>query len=520
MSKDACTPDNAIGKLLGVADSGGIKANETGVEQLDKFGQQVYHDTRHQGASEVLASAKPELAGKVKAHVEETTGILDPRRLHSIQGGLTAGFRPNQLFPETITTPILDAIDQHSVTYGHGQNMSAYRQKIKEVIASVQSEVDNLSPAMKGEAEHWFKDLKQGYPFASHGSNPIKTGLRNIVANTIDMSGTILAGNIPELLIKLPTTHGFSGALKGLRRALELTDGNLWGRIPDLDARGLYGEARMNHDMDISDKGFDDMFAKFGNGYGRLMQGILDITDRPLRNISYAAGEVKGGVSAGLQSVEEIAFLNRLGNDSRLGRDPLGRNSLTFLNYTLSTYNMVGSHFVGLLGKNSTVATRVNSARALGTYTAMTTVIGGGTAAVLVPEPLSELLKHASPDYADWEAENITPLSKLVRMGGITSIGVSIQMANRTAKRFQSSMNKAAEAVGDGDIERATVEVGDAGLSLTSVIRNPFGNPRVQKALRKARDLNEGKIDQDEFSKEVFEGFFPFAKSDKKKPSY
>lgn len=511
MSKDACTPDNVIGALMGKGESLGWSSSEASLKELDKGGNQVYHEQVAKGQAEVLADANSGLAGKVIKHIEKETGDLNA--IQKVHAGIAQTQRPSEIFPERFTEPVFKAIDDFLVaTENPMQDVSGFKKAMKKVTKEVEPMIEQMPITVRGEAKLWLKDLQNGHPFGTWQKGNILTqGINNVVANAIDLSGTIIAGNPFELMVKLPTVYGLRGSTKGIAEALKLTKGNFWGRIPELEKRGFYGFANPHHIEAGIQKNSKSLIGKAGSFYNKLNDSILNVTDRPLKNIAFAAGyEKTGTVAGGMEAVEKIAFLNRIGNDPRIARNAASKNALTFLNYTLNTYGLLGSYMKGLTNPK----TAVDSARAIGTFAGMTMFLGGGAGA-LIPEPLAEVLTKYDPDFKEWQDENLSTIGKLVRPGGISSIGISSQMASRALKRFGTKMGDVAEALGEGELNTAALDMADAGLAFSSFWRSPFGNPRIQKVLRNARDLHEDEIDLEEFQQKTAEGFLPVLKEAK-----
>jgi len=486
---DACTPDNVIGKLAGMMDSGGVIATDGAVDKLDKSGKSLYHNTRSKGGSESLEDGNQHLSDTFDNFLDDHIVPITEHSPLNIRGVLTHGLKPTDYLPESVTTPILDYVD--SFAYANmsrlGSAKGEYRNGLRKVIKGI--DLESLPASLQGEAKHWFRDLEEGYPFYGKQGNILTWVISNVTANNVDFSGNILAGNPFELIVKLPTVYGVRGAGKAVVKALEETDGNLWAKIPELEAKGYYG---------FPDQPTNNPVIKASQAYNKLADSVMAITDRPLKNIAWAA--------KGTEGIEKIAFKNRLGNDSRITRNPLGRGILTFTNYTLGTYHLLGSMIVGLTNPQ----TASNAARGLATWAGLTMALGGQAA--VIPEPLAFILKKSDPGYSDWEEQNLTPIGKLVRPGGITALGISSQMVTRAFQRFGSSVGKAAEKFSYQDYAGMGMDLADAGLSLSTTIRNPLGNPRLQKVLRSTRELFEGEISEDEYYESLKTTAMPFLK--------
>jgi hypothetical protein len=495
-----CSPHTVMGALSGTADAAGVESPSGGVFSLNNNGQSVYHDFRNKGASEAL-KANSKLSGKVDTMIDDGMVAITESAPHSIRGGVTQGLKPSQFMPKEVTDPVLEYIDQFAVQH-HGD----FKGKQGEFIAGAKRvikglDIDSQPEWLQGEIKHWLRDIQEGYPFYGKSGTWLTSGVSNVVGNAVDFSGSIIAGNPFELIIKLPTLYGISGTARGLVEAAKAAPrGNLlWGKIPELEARGYYGYDKP--------KGRIPLLSSARAFYEKTADTVMAVTDRPLKNLMYGAGYAKGGVQGGLEAIERGAFVNRLGNDSRLTRNPAGRSLLTFSNYTLNTYNMLGSMVLSL-GKKETA---IDSARGLATYVGLTMALGGSAA--ILPEGLSWIWGKVDPSFKDWEAEHLTPVGKLVRPGSLTSLGISAQMTSRAAQKAFSHFGKAGEALQDGDVVDATIQLGQGGIYFGSFLpRSPIGNPRVQKTIDATTDLWRGEIDQDEYSEKLINGFAPFLK--------
>ena len=479
MANNDCTPHNAAAKLAGVMDAGGIELTEGALNVLDDNGKMLYHAIRNKGGSETLSyhtatqDVDDVVTGIIESHDELTT-------MQAIRSNVMHAMKPADFLPQDVTEPVFNFLNDFYAK-NHG-NMNAARGQyfgsIKQLIKEVQPAVDKLEPAAKGEAAHWMRDLREGYPFYGQGKTFIGGMVSNSVKNVLDFSGTVFLGNPIEFIVKAPSVYGIRPTFDGLIELTKTTKGNYWAKIPELEELGVYGY---------------EPPAKASNAikaaYGKLADGAMAVSDRPFKNWAYATGKAKAGSKeGGLEAVEQIMFKNRFGNDPRIARK--NADAVTLMNYTLNTYHMLGGMARGLAVHGK----RAESARQLAMWTALTAGIGGPAA--LIPAPLSALFGNID-GYKEWEAANINTAGKLMRPGGIT-FGVGYELVSRAMDAWNRGLKHGIDKLEDGDTTGALLDFGDAGVSLSTVLwRSPFGNVRAQRAGRNTRDLFEGDVDNE-----------------------
>jgi hypothetical protein len=502
MPIDDCTPKNAVAKLAGIFDAGGIETTERALSHLDDNAKMLFHQVKSQSGSQALDAAAPKASKKAEDILDEITESEDkPNLIQWVKGGVMDTLKPDDYLPPDVKEPVFEYLNNFfAKNYNNLKDARLeYKQGIRAVTEEITPALENLDEATKGQAAHWLRDLREGYPFYGKSGTIYDQGRGGVVANVLDFSGTVLLGNPIELLVKAPAVYGIRPTFKGIGMMAKETKFNPWAKIGELEAAGVYGIDPPKSKVPLLGPALD--------AYAWVADNVMAVTDRPLKNLAYFTGKAKGGsVSAGQEAVERIAFKNRFGNDARLVRS--NRDAVTLMNYTFNTYHMLGGMGKGLL----TPGKRLESARQLGMWYALTAGIGGQAA--VIPAPLSALLR-INDDYAEWEDANLTTAGKLVRPGGVT-FGVGAELLNRVGAAWERGVKKGAEKWSKGDTSGAMLDFGDAGITLsTALARNPLGNTRIQRMLRNTRDLFEGDIDFEEYTQEAKEIALPALKQAK-----
>lgn len=495
MPNNACNPHNVVAKLAGVFDAGGIETTEGAINVLDDNAKALFHQIKARSSSQALQASAPKAA---KTADDIIDSIVESEEMPSIKervrGGLMDLLKPADFLPEDVTGPVFSFLDDFFAR--NYQNLKAARNEyntgIRQVLNEISDAVENLDEATKGQAAHWMRDLREGYPFYGKNGTIWDKVRGNLVSNVLDFSGTVLLGNPLELIVKAPAIYGFRPTFNGLIQLTKETKFNLWAKVPELESAGVYG-------MKIP-KG-KGVLASLQHAYNTLNDKIMAVTDRPLKNLAYYTGKAKGG--SGTEAVEKIAFKNRWGNDPRIGRK--NRDAVTLMNYTFNTYYMLAGMAKGL----ATPGKRAESLRQLAMWTALTSMIGGPAA--VIPAPLSAILR-ANDGYKEWEDANINMFGKLARPGGIT-LGLGTELFNRAGEAWNRGMKRSVKKFSEGDTTGGMLDLGEAGMAVSAILmRSPLGNLRVQKLFRNTRDLFENDIDFEEFKQKGAETALPALK--------
>lgn len=525
MSK-ACTPDNAVGKFAAALLEDGKGADFGDLDFLDDAGKASFsnHTAALQTAKLTLNNPQAEMS--FQKFINSTMVPVGEHGYTQVKGNIwQAATAPTDNLPPHITGPILDAVDRFGVE--HGANFAGkqgvYKTALRKAYTQIRKNIGDLEIGQQGYLKRWLADLENGFPFYGKNGNPLTETISNFTGQQIQLSGNVLFGNIPEIFVKAPTIYGINGTLKGIRNLLELTGGNIWARIPELEARGLYGGIKPPQNNSLLRSGL--------TAWQQGVDTVMHLSNGPLVNLSYAID--------GLQGVEKIAFMNRLGNASELRRDVGASQNLRFLNYTFGTYHLL----LGMIGGLANPKTVVNSARGLATYFALTGILGGTSSAIegknpfegakasMIPEPLSAILSSRDPDFQEWEDENLSGIGRLIRPGGISGIGIAAQIINRNWSKGTTDLQKGLQSLSDGDLASAAGDftrmslnfapflVGLKGFggpaiddALDLAARGPLGNPRIKATIDIGIKAATGDIESDEAYEKLKEKWLPFLK--------
>lgn len=508
MPEQSCSIDNVMGKFPGVLDAGGVKTDDAVFGKLTDNAKLLYGQVVDKQQSDILAVGNPSVSSAVEKAIEETTQNITEANRINIKSIVSGSMKPTDLFPEDITKPILDYIDDFFVRNDGdiGGKHREFTTGIKSVIESLDD--TKVSEWAKGEWAHWKRDLADGAPFYEKRGGIVSKLINNVVSNSINLSNNVILGNPLELMIKAPTLYGFRPSLVGLIEALGKTKGNIWGKIPELDQRGFYG-----FDLGPSKNfGVGKIRIPLTGKLNDLVKGttglIMNITQRPLVNIAYGVGRAKTGtVNGGIEALEKIAFANRLGNRPRLFRNSADAASLKLMNYTLSQYQMMNSLVRGL----GTPGKRFDSARGIVTWLGITSALGGSAA--MIPAPISAIFKKID-GYSDWEKEHSTAFTKLIQPGSI-SIGAGQQIYSRAMESSQKDIQSGAQKLSEGDMNGAIRDLTMGGLTVSIGFgQNVMTNPRTQKSIRVYFDLADGDLSESEKDEKLQKIWLPFLNQD------
>jgi hypothetical protein len=296
----------------------------------------------------------------------------------------------------------------------------------------------------------------------------------NVTSKVFADNPGIMLANILEYNRTIAETghHAAIGAIK----AVEKTGGQFWKQIPELRAKGVYGQ-----------------------GHNQLT-GFVQLTDNWLRAASYYAGEAKGGHAEGMRMVRRGAFAYHLTDMPVYSHDVESKTLLAAMRYGIEWYKWAGSLGADLLkgGKPA-----VNAGSTIVAYMALNATLGGTK--TLLPEFLWPILNGQAPELVKQLEEldkkgplNLlgrTPLdvSRYMQPGSIV-LGVGSEMVNQRIETFNKHLLKAQAKANKGD---ATAIMDMAkGLYSLSAMRNErwLGHILGQKAFDVAQELIEQDI--------------------------
>jgi hypothetical protein len=475
-NSNACTPDNVIGKMLGVREANGFEVGIDLIDELDHGGKASYNNFNNQFKAEVFKESadSPQKEASLKA---ANMFVGDgPEVALSIAHDLR---NPSGLFGEDKIAPIVEFITEHHTE--HFDDIPGGRADYFEGIKEAFDEVDTDGFSItQQKAWNKYKSFYEngGELYSLNQKSGLEKGMTNLAGNVIKSSPTVIIGNVLEGTIKLPTLYPKT-FLKGIADAQ--ANGGLFKHIPELKEKGVYG---------INYAGEDP----------GLWGGLIGLTDVPLKNIAYYAGELADGPGGGIKAVQRVAFTPRFGDLPGVYYGTGGRAAVQFLSYTMNTYKMYGSLFK--MAKEGNPGPLV-------TYHVLAGLVGGGAAAG-IPAVGEGIFESLFPDSEEWFEENKGPLAKLVQPGNITKIGVGYDIANRQFKSIGKNWESATERIRDGETLNGVLDLADIGLNLAAFTTAPVGDLNIQKALRMGKEVMQGELDIEDVPAEAQEKYVPF----------
>lgn len=485
MSSKACSADNVIGSILGMGEYNGNPVGFEAVDELDNGGKATYVDKTNQVKAVIDEASTPttpeqqakvESDGTVKSVVSQWAGDA----ADIVPGILTDVRNPSGVLGEDFIKPVVDFITDH-----HAEHMndlkagrSDYYASIREVFDELDIASDNLSEAQQA----YYKKYKSFYLdggelYNLNSRSGLEKAISNLGGNVIKSSPNVILGNVLEGATKLPSLYPKT-AIQGFAQAVEQ---GFFKKIPELDAQGVYG---VNY---------------AGEHLGKW-EGLIGLTDVPLKNIAYFADKLAGG--DGIKGVQKVAFTPRFGDLPSIYYSGGGRSAVQFLGYTINTYKMYGS----LLQE-----AKKGNFQPLLTYHLMSGLLGGGVAAG-IPMLAEDVIKTVFPDSADWFDENKGPLAQLVQPNNINRLGITYDIASRQIQRLGSMAQSGAEKIQEGDLKGGALDLVDSGLNAAAFTSSPIGDVNIQKVLRIAKDVANEEIDLEDVPDEAMQSFLPYVK--------
>ena len=479
MVKNVCNADNVLGKMLGMRETDGLPVTLEHLDAIDNAGKAHYNDTVNQWGSEIYDDAAPH-EGDNKALAKAKDWFIGDTP-EVVRNTLQSARNPSGLFGEERVKPVIDFVTQHHTDYmdNLAEGKKAYMDEIEMVFDDI--DTADMSPALQEGWNNYRRFYEGGGELYGMAEiNPVAKGLSNLTYNLIKSSPNVVLGNIAEGVIKLPTLYPKT-FMTGIAKAVE---NGLFKELPEMAAKGIY---------DINER---------GHTRGKW-NGLIGMTDIPLKNIAYFAGEA-AEAGGGAKAVQRVAFLPRMGDLPSAYYSGGGRAAVRLLGYTVNSYKMYAD--LWRQASKGNVAPLV-------TYHVLSGLVGGGAAATL-PQPLIAALKVAFPDTEEWLDENQGPLAKLIQPGNITRLGVTYDVAARQGSGAWKNFKKAAEYAQDGEFGNASLEGLDALLRLQSFSDAAIGDAQIQKALRMAKDVAQGELAPEDVPAEAVDKFLPFTKAD------
>lgn len=475
MTSNACTPDNVIGKILGMREANGFPVTQELLDELDMSGRISYSKQSDEIGADIFDQS--DIKGTPDGNWF-TKAFGDPRNIKRI---LVDQAGPDEI----LGNELIDELDQ--LVHEHLQYGGTKYEFIKEA----GDILDGAAGDYSGTKASYFKEykewMKQGGPLYS---NERKTGalqaVSNLGDNAIKSSFTVLLGNPLEVAVKLPALYP-SETLQGLKNWLQ--SGDVFRKIPELDDIGFYGiERKTASDANLLDKA------------NQKWAGLNEVADIPWKNLIYHTGAVRGGQKAGLKAVEDVLFVPRLANLPRQRWNLAGRVESKLLNYSINSIKLGYDLMRGAVSGNK------EAALALAIMTGTITAMGGPGA--LVPQPVDDFLSKVNPEYEplpQWGAAG------LLKQQGIGRLAVGYDMAGRQTQKAWKSLVDAGQSAGN-DNTRTAIDVAHALVSLAAFSQGWAGDALAQKGLLLAKDALLGEMEED-FWHEAMHTYLPFTRA-------
>jgi hypothetical protein len=476
--KDACTPSNVLGRMLGFRETDGLPVTMEHLSAIDDSGKAHFNDVVNQWGSEVFDDALPKASDNAAL---KAANWLSGDSKHIAKKTLQDFRNPSGLFGEEMIKPVTDFITEHHQM--HFDDIASGRQDYLDEIGNVFDDIDTsgLGPTLQ-DAWNKYRNFYEegGELYTLNQRSGLEQGMSNLAGNVIKSNPTVILGNVLEGAIKLPTLYPKT-FLQAIAEAQK--NGGLFKEIPELAEKGVYGINYAGEEKDA-------------------WRGLIGLTDTPLKNIAYYAGELADG--NGTRAVQKVAFTPRFGDLPPIYYGTGGRAAVQFLGYTINTYKMYASLFQE--AKKGNIAPLV-------TYHALASLMGGGAAAG-IPMLGEGLIESVFPDSKDWFEQNKGPLAKLVQPGNINKIGIGYDIANRQIRGGMKNWGSAMENFQSGETVNGIMDLADVGLNALTFSSSPVGDLNVQKALRIAKDVAKGELDASDIPGEVQEKYLPFTKAE------
>lgn len=455
--------DDCLGKMLGIQQARGYDIPLDAVEEIGPVGAKYLAKQE----AEVLGAAHRDAPPSIRNQEEQSLlkKLFVGDGIENAQGIVSSMRNPSGLFGEDIIRPVHEFIKDHHANYMDdlAEGRQDYMDGIQDVFDGI--DVSKLSPAQQT-AFDGYKSfyLKGGELYGFEGRGKLEKTVSNLTGNIIKSSPTVILGNIGEGAIKLPTLYPktFGPAM------LEVTKRGGWiKKLPELEAAGAYG-------------------IHYAGESGGLWEGLIGLTDVPLKNVAYFAGELAEGTGGGSRAVQRVAFTPRFGDLPAIYYNGAGRSAVSLLSYTINSYKMYADLW------------KTGNWQGLITYHALAGLIGGGVAAGL-PKPVEETIKAVFPDSEQWFEENKGATAQLIQPGNITRLAVPYDIAGSQVRRAGSDLSEGYGKLGEGDAGGA-LDMFMGAIKLAAFTNSPLGDINAQKVLGLAVDAmrqDDGAVEED-----------------------
>lgn len=453
--------DDCLGKLLGIQQARGFDIPLDAVEEIGPVGAK--HLAKQENAYLAATHRDAPVSPRTQEEQSLVKKLFTGDGIENAQGIISSVRNPSGLFGEQYVRPVYEFIRDHHAEYM--DDLSAGRQEYMESIKDLFDNIDvsDLSVAQQTAWDGYRSFYEKGgelYNLENRGG--LEKAVSNLTGNLIKSSPTVILGNMAEGAIKLPSLYPDT-FMAGFAKAWE---NGITKKIPQLVEDGAYG-------------------VHYAGEKGGAWEGLIGLTDIPLKNIAYYAGELAEGAGGGARAVQRVAFTPRFGDLPSIYYNGAGRSAVGLLSYTINSYKMYADMW------------KTRNWKGLITYHALAGLIGGGMAAG-IPAPVEAGIKAAFPESEQWFEENKGITTKLVQPGSITRLAVPLDIASSQVKRGASQIMEGKDKLGSGDMGGA-LDMFMGALKFSSFTNAMAGDVNAQKVLQLAVDAarqDEAAVDE------------------------
>jgi hypothetical protein len=530
-----CSPDSITGALIATSEAVGIDASEPklAMNKAQKQGytaktDDLFDDAFHDGSR---------LREGDDAIIDWIAGSRDNFDKPATSAGHLINATKSLMYQERNASqslgediiqafqPIMEKVSGEYKDNPDGRKIytALIKDKIKELEASRPELAD--SPAWDKYSK-WLKDGGRLYPPNPDEGLGLKglgiKGVNNVVSNVITGNFNVFGGNIVEMM-KVSTMYPDT-ALGTIQHAFNFT------KRDDLIKAGVFNDPSKTFENWTAKDGDPQWLKGIIKANAKGTQALQDLTflfDTPMKTWAYEAGKARGGHEEGMRAVQKITFSNRLADPTFAEMNGSNRIVTQLMHYSMGTARFYGSLW-GELANHKENPKRAKQAIAgliqyhigmglvAGTLNALegkdfneAFAIGASQVPVLygVAEGLFSELKEMNE-------RNKGAGTQLTKTASLNSLFIGVDIAKSVVKKTNASIEKAQEAVRNGDTETAIREGGRASIELSTVFPVITGTKAGKGVSDWLLDWWEGDFEADQAGKQLLGRTTPFYKDE------